>query len=65
MGCKMVDKKKKAEDKFKGFKKYYVNGKEVIDLTSINNYHEPIKIRAFDLERQQIYGNKSSSTKLM
>ena len=51
------------KDRFAGFKRYYVGGKEVIDLTSIDEEYEPIGFNFSDIERTQIYGNKAGSTR--
>lgn len=61
----MADKKEKTEDKFKGFKRYYIDGKEVIDLTSIDEEYEPVKLNFMDIDRQQIYGDKAKDPNLM
>ena len=59
------NKETKQEDKFAGFKKYYVGGRQVIDLTSIDEEYEPVKFNFMDIERQAIYGDKAGNSNLM
>ena len=59
------NKESKQEDKFAGFKRYYVGGQEVIDLTSIDEEYEPVKFNFMDIERQAIYGDKAGDNNLM
>lgn len=57
----------KKEDQFAGFKSHWVGGMQVIDLTSIDDdytEYESVNL-ASDVERQQIYGNKSGDSNLM
>lgn len=59
------NKETKQEDKFAGFKKHYVGGMQVIDLTSIDKEYEPVKFNYMDIERRAIYGDKACDSNLM
>ena len=60
---KHFEPKENAQDEWAGFKSYYVNGQKVIDLTSIDEEYEPVKLRYQDIERERIYGDKAKSTR--
>lgn len=59
------DKQESNQDKFAGFGTYYANGKRVVDLTSIDEYYEPLHLNCNDIERQAIYGDKASDSNLL
>ena len=44
------DEPKQEKDRFAGFKTYYANGKRVVDLTSIDEYYEPLHFNCNDIE---------------
>lgn len=59
------DEPNQEKDRFAGFGTYYVNGRQVIDLTSIDEEYIPVAFNFNDIERQSIYGDKAGDTNLM
>lgn len=53
------------QDRFAGFGTYYANGRQVIDLTSIDEEYIPVAFNFNDIERQAIYGDKAGDTNLL
>ena len=54
-------KQEQPKDEWAGFKSYYVGGRRVIDLTSIDEEYEPVKLRYQDIERERIYGTDAGN----
>ena len=55
--------KQEKKNDFAGFGTYYANGKQVIDLTSIDEDYEPTHFNYNDIDRQQVYGDNAGSNK--
>ena len=53
--------KEQEKDRFAGFKSYNVGGRQVIDLTSIDEDYEPVSFNYMDIERRGIYGNDAGN----
>lgn len=53
--------KEKEQDRFAGFKTYNVGGRQVVDLTSIDEDYEPVRFNFNDIERRGIYGNDAGN----
>lgn len=59
------NKQETNQDKFAGFKTFYTNGTRVVDLTSIDEYYEPVHLNCNDMERRAIYSDKAGDPNLM